>query len=154
MNLAGLQLDKKGRNFSKWDVWNLLNWSEFSFKETRLTWWIVLIGHRIKYSSCIHTGRRIKWQSNYLDLHENNLSGGGGTQDRRQRHEGKHTVYVGRIAVYSIYWDFLWVRLCLCVMAKPLTLVFMMKLMTEVDIWVHKSFLTQPSKEPAMHSSA
>lgn len=43
----------------------------------------MLIGHRIKYSSCIHTGR-IKWQSNYLDLHENNLSGGGRTQDGKQ----------------------------------------------------------------------
>lgn len=31
-NLAGFQLDKRAE-ISRWDVWNLLNWPEFSFKK-------------------------------------------------------------------------------------------------------------------------
>ena len=69
------------------------------------------------------------------------------------------TLNVGRIAVYNIYYHFLsfiFLGACLrlCARAKPLTPAFMTRLMTGVDIWVHKSFLTQPGKEPAVHSSA
>lgn len=103
INLAdACQLVKRAEIW-KCDVWNLLNWSEFSFK--RLTWHgeLCWLDTESNIAVVFTNAGGIKRQSNYSDLHENNLSPEVEEHKIGSEAMEEQSLYVARTAAYNIY---------------------------------------------------